>query len=126
MAMKSLKLNPNDLMANMPVSVGSMMQRDEFPYGARINLTGEDLDKMQTPYDTFEDGALIHVHGMARVVGKSENTSDGKTTRSVSLQFEDMCIESEDAENAEEDRQESREPMSERRKRLYDNGRDEY
>ena len=121
MAMKSLRLNDKDLMGDMPVSVGSMIQRDEFPYGVRIHLTGDDLDKMQTPYDTFEDKALIHVHGMARVVGKSENTSDGKTTRTVTLQFEDMCIESEDAENAAVDR----EPMSERRKRLYDNGRDD-
>jgi hypothetical protein len=119
MPMKSLKLNPNDLMADMPVSVGSMMQRDEFPYGVRIHLTGDELDKMQTPYDTFEDKALIHVHGMARVVGKSESTSNGKTTCTVTLQFEDMCIEDESAENAEVDQQE---PMSERRKRLYDNG----
>jgi hypothetical protein len=117
MSMKSLRLNPNDLMSDMPVSVGSMIQRDEFPYGVRIHLTGDELDKMQTPYDTFEDKALIHVHGMARVVGKSESTENGKTRRTVTLQFEDMCIESEDAENVEE---EQHEPMSERRKRLYD------
>jgi len=75
----------------------------EYPYGLRISLTQAEFDKLGLdPADAFV-GAIFHGHFIARVTCCScSEDSNGKNAR-VEAQIEDLCIESEDEEDEEEE-----------------------
>lgn len=80
-----------------------MSERPEFPYGARICLTDKEFEKMKmTPADTAEMavGGMIHGHFMAKITSVSADATEDGEHRRVELQITDLCLESEDAENA--------------------------
>jgi hypothetical protein len=99
--MVSMELDDESkLDAVMPIP---MPNRPDFPYGLRICLTEKELDKLGIAHDEAEVGAIFHGHFMARVTSVSQNEGDmGKSCR-IEAQIEDLAIESEDAENDDEE-----------------------
>lgn len=90
----------------------------QYPYGLRITLTGEELEKLGLGYNDAEVGGMVHGHFMARVTSCSEDKrQDGSTSCRVEMQIEALTIESEDAENDEEEAAEA--PKPKRRAALY-------
>lgn len=119
-AMKSLKRDKDKvIMDSFPVSA---MEQNDYPYGTRLCLCQEELEKLECDIDDFKDGSLIHIFGMARVVVVRKETINGKERNEVTLQIEDMSIECEDAEKAPEPQ---KEPLSKRRAKLYDRGHED-
>lgn len=80
----------------------AMPDKPEFPYGMRICLTEAEFEKLKIdPAEAFV-GGTFHLFGMARITNVSESDGpNGKTCR-VECQIEDLAIESEDLENAEQ------------------------
>lgn len=78
----------------------------DYSWGTRIQLTERELVKLGLAHDGVEIGEIVHGHFMARVVGRRHNIDDSSETCCVTLQIEDLAIESEDQENAEEDEDE--------------------
>lgn len=101
--MVSMELDDEDVMdMACPIPI-DMKDRQRFPYGLRISLTASELRKMRLdPADAFV-GGLIHMHALARITSVSMNQTEGGDDCRVELQIEDMCIESEDEEDAEAD-----------------------
>lgn len=89
-----------DMCCPIPVS-----DRPRFPWGLRITLTDAEFRKLKLdPTDAFV-GGTIHGHFMARITSCSANETEGGEQHRIELQIEDLCIESEDAENAEAEAQ---------------------
>lgn len=77
---------------------------DKYPWGLRISLTQEELEKLDVDHKDLEVGATYHAHVMMKLVSvSSHETEGGKHNCCVSMQIEQMSIESEDAENEEDD-----------------------
>lgn len=97
--MVSMELSDDDkLDAVMPIP---MPTKPDFPFGLRICLTEKECTKLGIdPADAFV-GGMFHGCFMARIT--NVNVSDGENgpTCRMEAQIEDMCIESEDAENEE-------------------------
>ncbi len=101
MPMRSMELDDEDQFDMVPVSPG--MAKPLYPYGLRITLTDKELEKMDLDHSEAFVGGIIHLHAMARITSVSENDTDqGKCCR-IELQIEDMCVESEDEENEEDE-----------------------
>lgn len=97
--MTSMELDDDDkLDAVMPFP---MPDKPEFPYGLRICLTGKEFQKLDLDPSDAEVGAIFRGHFLARVT--SVSTSDGEygSNCRVEAQIEDLMIESEDEEDAE-------------------------
>ena len=79
----------------------------DYPYGLRISLTEKEIAKLDLDHASLQVGGLIHLHGFARItsVGSSEHRSEsgGGKSQHCELQIEDLSIESEDAENEDDD-----------------------
>lgn len=82
-----------------------------YPYGLCLALTEDEMEKLDLdPEDLPEVGDMIHIAGMAKVTSVSsrenEDTEGNKTKCCrVELQITHLAVESEDAENAEEETQ---------------------
>lgn len=78
---------------------------DKYPYGLRICLNQDDLEKLDTDMDNFEIDGVYHIHALVKVVGKNMTQSQGDEERgSVSLQITHLApMENEDAEGMEEE-----------------------
>ena len=85
----------------------AMADKPDFPYGLRISLTEKEIEKLDIDHASLKVGGLIHLHGFARItsVGSSEHRSKGGggKRKNCELQIEDLSIESEDAENEDDD-----------------------
>jgi hypothetical protein len=105
--MQSMELDDEDVLdmaCPIPIDV---KDRPRFPYGLKICLTDKEMAKMGLDTSEAVVGGLIHLHAMARITSVSTNeTQDGDENFRMELQIEDMCVESEDEENAEEEAQE--------------------
>lgn len=99
-----------------------LMQDNKYPYGLRICLTQDELEKLGVDHSDWEIGATFHLHAFAKVTSISENeVAGGEKTCSVSLQITHLAGESEDAEDEEEE-EEDDEPSLEKHGYLrYDN-----
>ena len=83
--------------------------RPMYPWGLRINLCQDELEKLGLSDDDIKPGDMIHFHSMATVVSVSTNqTQDGDDHCSVALQITHMEAESEDDENEEEEKAEDK------------------
>ena len=81
-----------------------MPQDNKYPYGLRITLTHEELEKLDVDHTDWEMGETFHIHALAKVVSKSANEREGgEASCSVELQLTHLAGESEDAENKEEE-----------------------
>jgi len=86
---------------------------EKYPYGLRICLTHEELEKLNVDHTDWSVGEIFHLHAFAKVVAISTNEdTDGNVNCSVNLQITHLSGESEDAENEAEE--ESDEPSLEK------------
>lgn len=76
--------------------------KPDFPWGLRITLTSDELDKLELdPKDAFV-GGMVHGHFMARITSVSSNCEPCEDNHRVEMQIENLAIESEDAEDEDE------------------------
>lgn len=81
-----------------------MPSENKYPYGLRITLTHEELEKLDVDHSDWEVGETFHIHALAKVVGKSADEREGgEPSCSIQLQLTHLAGESEDAENEEEE-----------------------
>ena len=94
--MHSMELDDEEkLDFNAPLPV----DKPEFPYGLRITLTGDELAKLDLDQSGAFVGGIIHGHFLGRITCVR---CDGDSSR-VEVQIENLAIESEDAEDEDED-----------------------
>lgn len=78
----------------------SMPDKPQFPYGLRICLTKDEMDKLDISADDAVVGGIVHLHALACITCVSQSDGpDGQCSR-VELQIQYLAIDSEDAENA--------------------------
>ena len=111
--MKSLELDDEQkLDAVMPIP---MPTKPDYPYGARICLTHKDLEHIDCdPSCAVVDG-IIHGHFIGRITSVSSSEGPDGPDGRVEIQMTDLCLESEDQENAEAEASEDKP----KRKSLY-------
>ena len=81
--------------------------RPMYPWGLRINLCQDELEKLGLSDDDIKPGDMIHFHSMATVVSVSTNqTQDGDDHCSVALQITHMnAVENESDEDEEAEKE---------------------
>lgn len=102
MVMKSMERSDEDLEdeeKKMMASPSPSYKPDPFPYGLRMCLCQEEIEKLDPslPPEAMQAGAIVHLHALARVTSSSMDPN-GESKR-LELQVTDLEIESEDAEN---------------------------
>ena len=96
--MVSMELDDDD---KIDLTIPSIKETPDFPYGLRICLTEKEFEKLGIdPAEAFI-GAVMHGHFLGRITSISANQAEGVDCCRVEVQIEDLAIESEDAENAE-------------------------
>jgi hypothetical protein len=83
--------------------------QEKYPYGLRIYLSHDEIEKLGVDVSDWEVGATFHLFALAKVTSISQNETENGTNCHVSLQITHLSGESEDAENREMDK-ESEEP----------------
>jgi hypothetical protein len=83
-----------------------LADQPKYPRGLQITLTDKEFKKLAEAGDDFDmDDAMIggEVHGffMARITGVNMNETEGGSKCSITLQIQQLGIESEDAEDRE-------------------------
>jgi len=71
-----------------PVSVGE--KGPHYPWGLKINLNDESLEKLGLDFSKFKSQSTVKLVCEAIVTGKSENEYDGKVSRELTLQITGM------------------------------------
>ncbi|HHN8389738.1 capsid staple protein [Morganella morganii] len=69
---------------------GKKETRDEYPYGLRISLENDTIEKLGTAVPDV--GESIELHGVAKILSKSVNEREGKKSVYVELQITDMAL----------------------------------
>lgn len=76
---------------------------NKYPYGLRITLTDEELDKLNVDHSEWEVGETFPIHALVKVIGKNANeTEEGKSNCSIQLQITHLAGEYENEENEKE------------------------
>ena len=99
--MRSMELSDeSNLDAVTPIP---MPNKPDYPYGLRITLTNEELDKLDLDHEDAEVGGLVHLFAMARItsVSQNEDTAGDKCCR-IELQIESLGVEDESQEDEPE------------------------
>lgn len=86
-----------------------MMSENKYPYGLRISLSQDELEKLGVDESDFAIGDVFPLDILAKVVGKNANeTEGGEANCCVSLQIthigaeiDETCEEEEAEDNAE-------------------------
>ena len=96
--MTSMELDDEEkLDAAMPIP---MQDKPEFPYGLRICLTEAEFKKLDLDPAAAKVGGIFHGHFLARITSVSASDNENGACCRVEAQIEDLEIESEDEENA--------------------------
>ena len=83
------------------------MSDNKYPYGLRIQLTHEELEKLDVDHSDWKVGETFHLHAFAKVVSISQDEREGgEKTCCVSMQITHLAGESEDSEDEEIDEKE--------------------
>lgn len=100
-------------------------EKPRYPWGLRISLEDEQLKALGLDCADCNVGGIVHLHALGKITSVTQNdTSEGAKAR-VEIQITSMCcIESEDEENREAEAEMGGEPLSSRRKKLYDRATD--
>ena len=83
--------------------------QEKYPYGLRIYLTHDEIEKLGVDITDWQVGSIFHLFALAKVTSISQNETEDGANCNVSLQITHLSGESEDAENEEMDK-ESEEP----------------
>lgn len=98
MAREEKEINESPLIA---------VPENKYPYGLRITLTQEELEKLGVDHSDWEIGATFHLHAFAKVTSISEDEREGgEKTCCVGLQITHLQGENEDEEGEEEEHDE--------------------
>ncbi|MEI6281984.1 MAG: capsid staple protein [Alphaproteobacteria bacterium] len=120
--MKDMELDDEakaDLAVPYPCETGvNKKMEPEYPWGLRICLTNAELEKLGLKVGDCTVGGTIHGHFMAAITSVSSDQRESGSSDRVELQIKQMCLESEDDENAEQDAAEDR-PARRRLKAVY-------
>ena len=77
---------------------------DKYPYGLRITLGSDELEKLNVDHSDWSVGETFHLHAFAKVTSISSNETEGGEKRCcVTLQITHLAGESEDEEDEEYD-----------------------
>jgi hypothetical protein len=80
-----------------------LVEQDKYPYGCRIHLEEEELERLGVDETDWEIGDVFPLDVLAKVVSKSANESEGgKAHRSVCLQLTHIGAEEEPEHDEEE------------------------
>ena len=80
------------------------MSDNKYPYGLRINLTQEELEKLDVDHSDWKVGETFHLHAFAKVVSISQDEREGgEKCCNVGLQITHLQGEDEDSEGHEEE-----------------------
>ncbi len=112
--MKDMELDDeakSDLTVGYPTEAGIKKLEPQYPYGLSISLTNAELEKLGLKIEDCCIGGTIHGHFMAAITSVSSNQTEGGSRDRVELQIRQMCIESEDEENAEAEAPKSKRRM---------------
>ena len=102
--MKPIAMQSMELSDDEKIDMGAMANdKPDYPYGLRICLTHEELDKLGFDHGDMIVGGLIHMHALGRITSVSATDGKNGMCSRVEIQLEDVAIESEDAENDDED-----------------------
>ena len=66
---------------------------DPYPYGLRVHLDQEELDKLGLDIDQFDVGDEISFMAKGEIVSISENQSQNSESQSLSIQIQEMACE---------------------------------
>lgn len=104
-AMTDMACKPSE----MEVAVIAPPAADEpyYPYGLRITLTEEELDKLDLDSDC-EVGDMIHIHCLAKVCGINTNSTVVSSSKTIQLQITHIACEDEEHENEEYEAEEEK------------------
>lgn len=92
-----------------------MMPENKYPYGLRISLSQDDLEKLGIDHEDFEIGDVFPLDILAKVVGKNANEAEGgEANCCVSLQITHIGAEEEETAEEEEAEEHEEEPSLER------------
>ena len=94
----SMARDDDDMLdAVMPMPVKDMPQ---FPYGLRICLCEEELDKLEEVgfQDDFQVGEIVDIRALGRVTSVSSDETPSGKRRRVEIQLQDIAVEVEDDE----------------------------
>ncbi len=95
--MKNMKRSKQDLKESMPVEE---VYSEEYPYGLRINLGGDELKKLKQRIQNFSAGDEVRLVCKAEVVRVSATeTKDQALDGDLELQITDMEMENENSES---------------------------
>lgn len=98
--MQSMELDDEDKMDAMrPMP----MSEPDFPYGLRICLTEKEIEKLDLDPKDARVGGTFHLMAMARVTSVSMTENDDGPCCRIEAQIEELSVEDEDAESADED-----------------------
>ena len=93
--------SPEEIKNDVPLAASD---QDKYPWGLRLSLTQDELEKLDVDHSDWEVGATFHIHALVKVSSISENeTEAGGKNCCVSLQITHLAAESEDEENEESD-----------------------
>lgn len=96
--LKSMELSDDEKLDSvMPIPT----DRPDFPYGLRLCLCGEELEKLELDPAYAVVGGMIHGHFMARITSVSISDGEMSSGCRLELQIESLAIESEDEEDDE-------------------------
>jgi hypothetical protein len=98
--MTSMELDDEAKMdAAQPIA---MLDKPDYPYGLRICLCGDELEKLNLdPSDAFI-GGIIHGHFLATITSLSMSAGENYSDCRVELQITHLNVLSEDEENEED------------------------
>lgn len=85
----------------------AMPDKPDYPYGLRICLTHEELEKLNLDASDAFVGGMIHGHFMGRITSVSANDGENGSTCRIEIQIEALAVESEDAENEDAESEEA-------------------
>jgi hypothetical protein len=80
-----------------------MPDKPKWPYGLRICLTHKELEKLGLDASEAFVGGIIHGHFLGKITSVSADDTESGSCCRVEIQIEALSIESEDAENEDED-----------------------
>ena len=82
---------------------------EDYPYGLRIALTNDELEKLDLQDENVEVGDMLHIHAFAKVtsVSETDNADTGPQCR-IELTLTHIAAEDEETENEEDEARESR------------------
>lgn len=84
------------------MTVGIPGDRDEFPYGLRLNLNEDQIKKLDGLFEADVEGEVM-IHAKAKIIDKrSHDMKGGKTERNIELQITDLACKPMMKEGGEE------------------------